>query len=148
MKKKMTKKDRIYLASIYNAEGKEKLYSELREKYAIRNPSQAFLCMKKASYLLYDETQDRFMVKDFEENEETIFLDLDSLCARKEKKSNSKPINKEERPTYKSMDVIIQELIGERLVTLSQYISLDTTEKVLRLDETSLKKDGYDLILY
>ena len=46
------------------------------------------------------------------------------------------------------MDAIIQELIGDRLLTLSQYVSLDTTEKILWIDETTLKSNGYQLILH
>ena len=46
------------------------------------------------------------------------------------------------------MESLVQELIGERLLTLSQYVSLDTTGKILRLDKTSLTNDGYQLILH
>ena len=53
-----------------------------------------------------------------------------------------------EKHLQKSMDVLIQELIGERLLTLSQYVSLDLNEKILRVDETCLKSDSYRLILH
>ena len=103
--------------------------------------------MKKAPYLLYDAEQDRFGVKDLETNESNIFLDIDALCSNGQNK-NATQRKKKDNPSHKSMDAIIQELIGERLLTLSQYVSLDTTEKILRLDETTLKNDGYQLILH
>ena len=144
---KINKKERIQLANIYNTEGKSQMYEILREKYLISNPSQVFACMKKAPYLLYDAEKDRFGVKDLETNESNIFLDLDALCSNGQNK-NATQRKKKDNPSHKSMDAIIQELIGERLLTLSQYVSLDTTEKILRLDETTLKNDGYQLILH
>lgn len=146
--KKLDKNDRIQLANIYNTEGKAKMYAVLREKYLISNPSQVFACMKKAPYLLYDAKQERFGVKDLETNESNIFLDIETLCSSGQKKNAAQVIQRKNISTHKSMDVIIQELIGERLLTLSQYVSLDTTEKVMRLDETTLKNDGYRLILH
>lgn len=146
--KKISKNDRIELANIYNTEGKNKMYAMLREKYLISNPSQVFACMKKATYLLYDAEQDCFGVKDFEANEANIFLDIESLCSGEHKKTTSQSVQQKNNLSHKSMDAIIQELIGDRLLTLSQYVSLDTTEKILRLDETTLKNDGYQLILH
>lgn len=144
---KINKKERIQLANIYNTEGKSRMYDILREKYLISNPSQVFACMKKAPYLLYDAEQDRFGVKDLETNESNIFLDIDALCSNGQNK-NTRQLKQKNNPSAKSMDAIIQELIGERLFILSQYVSLDTTEKILRLDETTLKNDGYQLILH
>ena len=46
------------------------------------------------------------------------------------------------------MESLVQELIGERLLTLSQYVTLDTNGKILCLDKTSLTNDEYQLILH
>ena len=46
------------------------------------------------------------------------------------------------------MESLVQELIGERLLTLSQYVTLDTNGKIFSLDKTSLTNDGYQLILH
>ena len=146
--KKISKQERIQLANIYNSEGKNKMYAMLREKYFISNPSQVFACMKKAPYLLYDAEQDLFGVNDPETNEANIFLDIEELCSSGNKKNTSQSVCQNNHASYKSMDTLIQELIGERLLTLSQYVSLDMTEKILRLDETALKNDGYQLILH
>ena len=144
---KVNKEERIKLANIYNTEGKAKMYELLRNKYLINNPSQAFASMKKAPYLFYDEKQDRFGVKDLETNEANIFLNIDELCSNGQKKPASKPAQKS-HTSHKSMDAVIQELIGDRLLMLSQYVSLDTTEKILWIDETTLKNNGYQLILH
>lgn len=146
--KKVNKNDRIQLAHIYNTEGKAQMYAILKDKYFVSNPSQVFACMKKAPYLLYDSETDCFNVKDFETNEANIFLDIDSLCAKKEKQEKTGNLTNDEHLLHKSMESLVQELIGERLLTLSQYVSLDTTGKILRLDKTSLTNDGYQLILH
>lgn len=145
--RKMNKTDRISLAGLYNAEGKQKLYQVLREQFEIANPSCTFSSMKKAPYLQYDAEKDRFMVNETEQRESDIFLDIETLCSRKSGKNCSRQATETES-THKSMDTLIQELIGDRLLTLSQYVSLDASAKVLRLDETSLKNDGYRLSLH
>ena len=145
--KKLNKDERIQIAGIYNTEGKKKMYEVLREKYLISNPSQVFAVMKKAPYLLYDAKLDRFDIKDLETNEANIFLNIDELCSNGQKKPASKPAQKN-HTSHKSMDAVIQELIGDRLLTLSQYVSLNTTEKILWIDETTLKNNGYQLILH
>jgi len=146
--KKVNKNDRIQLAHIYNTEGKAQMYAILKDKYFVSNPSQVFACMKKAPYLLYDAELDRFNVKDLETNEANIFLDIEALCAKKGNHTKTANPTMDGPLVHKSMESLVQELIGERLLTLSQYLSLDTTGKILRLDKTSLTNDGYQLILH
>ena len=146
--KKVNKDDRIQLAHVYNTEGKVQMYAILKDKYHIGNPSQVFACMKKATYLSYDTELDRFNIKDMETNEANIFLDIDALCSNKGNRIKTENTITDENPVHKSMESLVQELIGERLLTLSQYVSLDTTGKILRLDKTSLTNDGYQLILH
>ena len=87
-------------------------------------------------------------IKDLETTEANIFLDIDSLCARKGNATKVSNVAKDENPVHKSMESLVQELIGERLLTLSQYVTLDTAGKILRLDKTTLTNDGYQLILH
>lgn len=145
---KVNKNERIHLAHIYNTEGKTRMYAILKEKYFVNNPSQVFACMKKAPYLMYDAEQDCFNVKDLDANEANIFMDIDTLCAKKGNHTRTANPTTRENLVHKSMESLVQELIGERLLTLSQYVSLDTTGKILRLDKTSLTNDGYQLILH
>ena len=97
---------------------------------------------------MYDAEQDCFNVKDLDANEANIFLDIDTLCAKKGNRTRTANPVTGETLVHKSMESLVQELIGERLLTLSQYVSLDTTGKILRLDKTSLTNDGYQLILH
>lgn len=145
---KIQKEDKKQLAITYNTEGKDVMYSLIREKYKIKNPSCVYKSMKKASYLAYNPEKDRFMFGEQEAMEANIFLDIETLCSGTLEKEMSVTKTRSEKHLQKSMDVLIQELIGERLLTLSQYVSLDLNEKILRVDETCLKSDGYRLILH
>ena len=145
---KIQKEDKKRLAITYNTEGKDAMYSLIREKYMVKNPSCVFTSMKKASYLAYNPENDRFMFREQEATEANIFLDIETLCSGKRQLEKSDSPIKSAVHLHKSMDALIQELIGERLLTLSQYVSLDPVEKVLRVDETWLKNDGYRLILH
>ena len=145
---KIQKEDKKQLAITYNTEGKDAMYSVIKEKYMVKNPTCVFTSMKKAAYLAYNPEHDRFMFGEQEAMEANIFLDIETLCSQKTQTEQSNRSFEPAVQLHKSMDVLIQELIGERLLTLSQYVSLDPVEKVLRVDETWLKKDGYQLILH
>lgn len=146
---KIQKKDREYLASIYNTDGKQKMYRLIREKYEVSNPSLVFASMKKATYLGYDVESDCFTNISSEINEADIFLDIESLCAKGSyRKSENLSERKFALQGHKSMDALIQELIGDRLLTLSKYVTLNAAEKVLCIDETTLKTDGYQVVRY
>ena len=145
---KIQKEDKKQLAIIYNTEGKDAMYSVIKEKYMVKNPTCVFTSMKKAAYLAYNPEHDRFMCGEQEAMEANIFLDIETLCSQKTQTEQSNRSFEPAVQPHKSMDALIQELIGERLLTLSQYVSLDPIEKRLRVDETWLKKDGYQLILH
>ena len=145
---KIQKEDKKQLAITYNTEGKDAMYSLIREKYMVKNPSCVFTSMKKVAYLAYHPENDRFMFGEQEEMEANIFLDIETLCSGTSENETSVTVIKPEKHPQKSMDALIQELIGEQLLALSQYVSLDLNEKILRVDETWLKSDGYRLILH
>ncbi|PLT84555.1 hypothetical protein [Mediterraneibacter gnavus] len=148
---KIQKEDKKQLAITYNTEGKDAMYSVIKEKYMVKNPTCVFTSMKKAAYLAYNPENDRFMFGEqeaMEAMEANIFLDIETLCSGKTQSEKTAGLEKSEVHLHKSMDMLIQELIGERLLKLSQYVSLDPVEKVMRIDETYLKSDGYKLILH
>lgn len=50
---------------------------------------------------------------------------------------------KKQTDKSKEMEKLIQELIGDRLLELSRYISINSISKTLIIDKTSLVRDGY-----
>ena len=75
------------------------------------------------------------------ESEDKVFMTIDELCASNK---NVKVSPVEQQPDKsKEMEKLIQELIGDRLLELSRYISINSISKTLIIDKTSLVRDGY-----
>ena len=130
------------LAEKYNSDGKQAMYVYLREEYGIKNPTCTFKRMKKHPELGYHPETDRFLFdENSAESEDKVFMTIDELCASNKKVKES-PV--EQQPDKsKEMEKLIQELIGDRLLELSRYISINSISKTLIIDKTSLVRDGY-----
>jgi hypothetical protein len=46
------------------------------------------------------------------------------------------------------MEALVNELINDRLLTLSRYITLDTSTRTIIIDRTSLSADGYRVVTH
>ena len=75
----------------------------------------------------------------FTESEDKVFMTIDELCASNKKVKES-PV--EQQPD-KSKEM--EKLIGDRLLELSRYISINSISKTLIIDKTSLDRDGYQV---
>lgn len=75
----------------------------------------------------------------FTESEDKVFMTIDELCASNK---NVKVSPVEQQPD-KSKEM--EKLIGDRLLELSRYISINSISKTLIIDKTSLDRDGYQV---
>lgn len=136
------------LAEIYNEKGKKELYSLLTKKYEIKNPTCVFNRMRKKPELAYSKEQNRFFTEQVTTNPEDVFMSMDELCTSKTPvylKSTSEIC---EQKHNEAMENLIRELIGNRLLELSRYVTLDCVSKIMHVDESSLKDDGYQLLIH
>ena len=79
----------------------------------------------------------------FTESEDKVFMTIDELCASNK---NVKVSPVEQQPDKsKEMEKLIQELIGDRLLEISRYISINSISKTMIIDKTSLTRDGYQV---
>ena len=79
----------------------------------------------------------------FTESEDMVFMTIDELCASNK---NVKVSPVEQQPDKsKEMEKLIQELIGDRLLEISRYISINSISKTMIIDKTSLTRDGYQV---
>ena len=46
------------------------------------------------------------------------------------------------------MEMLVRELINDRLLLLSRYITLDTSAKTVIIDQPSLSADGYRIVTH
>ena len=120
------------------------MYAYLQSEYGIKNPTCTFKRMKKHPELGYHPEKDRFLFdENSTESEDKVFMTIDELCASNKKVKES-PV--EQQPDKsKEMEKLIQELIGDRLLELSRYISINSISKTLIIDKTSLDRDGYQV---
>ena len=75
------------------------------------------------------------------ESEDKVFMTIDELCASNK---NVKVSPVEQQPD-KSKEM--EKLIGDRLLELSRYISINSISKTLIIDKTSLIRDGYQVTM-
>ena len=128
------------LAEKYNSDGKQAMYVYLQSEYGIKNPTCTFKRMKKHPELGYHPETDRFLPDvNFTESEDKVFMTIDELCASNK---NVKVSPVEQQPD-KSKEM--EKLIGDRLLELSRYISINSISKTLIIDKTSLDRDGYQV---
>ena len=73
-------------------------------------------------------------------------MDLDELCSGQivEKRRNDDISSID--PRKGAMEKLVNELINDRLLTLSRYITLDGASRTILIDQTSLSQDGYRII--
>ena len=137
---KINNQDLRFLAEKYNSDGKQAMYAYLQSEYGIKNPTCTFKRMKKHPELGYHPEKERFLFdENSTESEDKVFMTIDELCASNK---NVKVSPVEQQPD-KSKEM--EKLIGDRLLELSRYISINSISKTLIIDKTSLDRDGYQV---
>lgn len=136
------------LAQIYNEKGKKELYTLLIEKYEIKNPTCVFNRMCKKPVLAYDKEQDCFFTEQNAVKPEDVFMSMDELCTPKTPVYPKSTSGICEQNRNEAMEKLIKELISDRLLELRRYVTLDYASKIMHVDESSLKNDGYQLLVH
>lgn len=146
--KKIRDEELYSLAKKYNENGKKALYDYLQEEYGIKNKSNILKRMNRQRGMRYQPETDSFAFNtEFSDNEEKLFMTIDELNVVSGKNSlNTVTDNCEMKNT--EMEKLIQELIGDRLLELSRYISINSVSRTLIMDQTSLTRDGYQVIFH
>ena len=136
------------LVELYNTEGRTAVYDLLRSQYGMKQPYFVLQRIKDSEKYEYDQTADRFTAAAVSVADD-VFMDLDDLCAGSviQKSAAVEPVN--DLSTRKSaMEQLVNELINDRLLTLSRYITMDNACRTILIDQTSLSQDGYRIITH
>ena len=76
-----------------------------------------------------------------------VFMDLDELCGTIVSETAEKAGTIEDsRPA--AMERLVHELISDRLMMLSRYITLDSSSRTIMIDQSSLSADGYRIVTH
>ena len=123
------------IIDLYNTEGRTAAYDLIRSRYGLKHPYSTITRIKRSGKYLYDEESDRFISSDAGTSAESVFMGLDDA-----------ELNTVDRSS--AMEKLIRELMSDRLLMLSRYITLDTSSRTVLIDESSLSSDGYKIVTH
>lgn len=131
------------LVDVYNREGKTSAYDMIRNRYGVKNPFFVINRIKKCGKYTYDPENDRFSAAE-SDAANRVFMDLDELCGTIV--SETAGTIEDSRPAV--MERLVHELISDRLMMLSRYITLDSSSRTIMIDQSSLSADGYRIVTH
>lgn len=149
---KVKNEDLKELAEIYNSQGKKAVYALLDSRYGVKNPYFVLRRMYETPTLAYDAEIDHFQTDQFQTEEmqsaENIFMSMEELCSPivTQHVSSKEQQELDSRPA--AMDKLIRQLIGDRLLELNKYVTIDSLSKRIIVDKTTLTQDGYQLVTH
>ena len=134
-------KDNMFpeLVETYNTEGRTAMYDLLRSKYGMKQPYFVLQRLMKSKRYEYDPNEDRFMAVDND-------ISDGILCAGSIVEKSVKPNMSDLAARKTALEALVNELINDRLLILSRYITMDSVSRTILIDQTSLSQDGYKII--
>ena len=135
------------LAELYNSEGKQAVYEVIKTKFNIKNPYQVVNRMRNKPSLYYNEEKDFFDIGNTIQPE-SIFMTMEELCSPIVPHNITRKEQEEIDSRPAAMDKLIRELIGDRLLELNKYVTIDSLSKRIIIDKTTLIQDGYQLVTH
>lgn len=143
--RKITNEQLLDFAKFYNEQGRAELYNKLRNDYDIKNPTGIFRRMKNTESLGFDAVIKKFTFH--KPIEDDVFMTFDELCAPRQ---NLVTVNQTETKATKTvaMEKLVQELIGDKLLEISRYVTMNVSDRTIIIDRTSLQNDGYQIIAH
>ena len=120
----------------YNSGGKTAAYDCLRSRYGIKHPYFVMKRIKDCGRFTYDP-----------DTADSVFMNLDELCSTTAV-TEGRPTHPAADPRPAAMEKLVHELISDRLLILSRYITLDSSTRTILIDQTSLSADGYQVVTH
>lgn len=130
----------------YNSEGKTAVYDLLRSRYGLQNPYFVLKRIKSCGKYRFDSVTDKFTETGTSSSDD-VFMDLNELC-NTVVPAKPKPVETVPDNRVSAMEKMVHELISDRLLLLSRYITLDYSTRTVLVDRTSLMADGYTVITH
>lgn len=140
MKKKIS--DYSEIIRVYNTDGRSQAYAYIRNQYAVKNPYGIIKRIKQSGIFNYDEETDRF-IESAVAGTDSVFIGLNELCQSGRNTGAIHQIDNEQ-----NLEKLIRELIEDRLMQLSHYIQMNQLTRTVLIDHTSMKSDGYHVVIH
>ncbi len=132
----------LNIAEVYNIKGREAAYASI-EDHGIKYPYAIIKRMKNHANFIYEKETDTFSFQEKAEND-AVFMTIDELCSLVVTEKKAQPVD--DRTV--AMEKLIKDLLGNRLLELSKYITLESSSTTMMIDQTSLKSSGYKVVTY
>ena len=135
------------LVNVFNEKGKSEAQILAREKYNL-----SFVQIKRRLDRYTDYCFDLSLrTYNHKKQEDVItaeFMSIDELNSRKSKDNIIKGIVPLSGPSSNSsFDELVKELIKDRIIILSKYVSLEQETRKLVINTKNLKRDDFDLVV-
>lgn len=99
----------------------------------MKNPYFVLRRMYETPTLAYDAEIDQF------QTELCSPIVTQHVSSKEQQELDSRPA---------AMDKLIRQLIGDRLLELNKYVTIDSLSKRIIVDKTTLTQDGYQLVTH
>lgn len=131
------------IIDIYNMHGCTAAYDFIRSTYSIRNPYYVIKRIKESSEFVFDAQNNKFIPTSMG-NAENCFMSLEELC--KPETHPSEHVRSAESRNA-ALNAMITNLISDKLLELSRYVTIDSVSRVVRIDSLSIKENGYRMVI-
>jgi len=133
--------------NVFNEKGKSEAQILAREKYNL-----SFVQIKRRldryTDYCFDSSLRTYNHKKQEDAITAEFMSIDELDSHKTKETIIKGIVPLSGPSSNSnFDELVKELIKDRIIMLSKYVSLDQETRKLIINTKNLKRDDFDLVV-
>ena len=135
------------IINIYNTEGKTAAYDMIRSKYGLKHPYSVMERIRKSGIYTYEPGTDHYSNPSDNTELDSVFMGLDELCGTSVIERTA-PVREHSMVSRPTMEKLVNELISDRLLMLSQYITLDPAAKTIIIDQSSLTADGYQIVTH
>ncbi len=135
------------IVKMYNTGGKTAAYDYLRSSCGIKHPYFVMNRIRESGKYNYNPDTDQFSDAGIS-TADNVFMDLDELCGTAVAAAASPAGCADETRPAAAMEKLIHELINDRLLTLSRYITMDSSTRTILIDRTSLSADGYQVLTH
>lgn len=137
------------IVKYYNENGKSATYRFLADTYGMKNPGNVLKRIQRSGRYHYNSAADRYEQTD-STAEAALFMSIDELCssaptsARKSDTAGKTAAEARSAATEK----LIHDLMGDRLLELTRYITMSSSGRTVVVDQSSMKADGYTVIVH
>ncbi len=145
--KKVEENDFPVIAEIYNTSGKRAANAYIQEAFGIKNPWSVIDRIRKNAGYKFNEAENCFLIKQAPDDEK-IFMSMEELCGNGSLATSEKKANPNENTSCVSMEKLIHELISDRLLELSKYVTLEAANRTILIDRTSMIAAGYKIVTH